>query len=294
MSLPVNSPLADPRSICHAIHGTDDGDAPSVSDPVQLFADDYDANNGNIMTLSPSRIYGPHSKSAAIKRPALGSPSRSPYNASRTTKRIQTSPRRVAKAAASAVINVVTQLTQPSAANNPTQPLVPIYVEPPRINRADPSPTSVLNALFTPAEPAPKRKPKQTNNRKVGLVPKSTFIKWARVHHFSNKEKYTDSNIKKGLQQCRTRMTWQFNQVSNATNRHNLPRIEETNTPVGRVTRSSNVEDFDDWIVDTAAAELTTNDRRRLSIYPLEQLLLCKERTKLLILVKEVLWIVSW
>ena len=55
MLLPVNSPLADPRSICHAIHGTDDGDAPSVSDPVQLFSDDYDANNGNIMTLSPSR-----------------------------------------------------------------------------------------------------------------------------------------------------------------------------------------------------------------------------------------------
>ena len=192
MSPPVNSPLAEPRSICHAIHGTVDGDAPSVSDPVQLFSDEYDANHGNLMALSPPRIRGPHSQSAAIKRSALGSPSMSPYNASRTIKCIQTSPCRIANSAASAVVHVVTQLTQPSAANNQTQPLVPINVEPPRINRADPLPTSVLNSLFIPAAPGPKRKPKQTTNRKVGLVPKSTFMKWARAHHFSTKEKYTE------------------------------------------------------------------------------------------------------
>ena len=114
----------------------------------------------------------------------------------------------------------------------------------------------------------------------MGLVPKSTFMKWARPYYFSNKHKYTDDAIEKGLKQCRTRMIWHFNQGSNVTNRHEAARDEETTTPVGMVTRS-NVEDFDDWMVDTAAAELTTNDTRRLSIFPLEQLLLCKERTKL-------------
>ena len=58
------------------------------------------------MALLPSRINGPHSKSSAIKQSALGLPSRSPYNASCTTKHIQTSPCHLAKAAASAVINI--------------------------------------------------------------------------------------------------------------------------------------------------------------------------------------------
>ena len=40
-------------------------------------------------------------------------------------------------------------------------------------------------------------------------------------------------------------------------------------------------------MVDMSAVDLTTTDVRRLSFYPIEQLLLCKERARLLMLVKQ-------
>jgi len=49
----------------------------------------------------------------------------------------------------------------------------------------------------------------------------------------------------------------------------------------------SNDDELEDWMVDMSAVDLTTTDVRRLSFYPIEQLLLCKERARLLMLLKQ-------
>ena len=49
----------------------------------------------------------------------------------------------------------------------------------------------------------------------------------------------------------------------------------------GPTTRSS-VEEVNDWVIDEDAYNLTTTDHRRLSRYPLEQLLISERNTKLL------------
>jgi len=49
----------------------------------------------------------------------------------------------------------------------------------------------------------------------------------------------------------------------------------------------SNDDELEDWMVDMSAVDITTTDVRRLSFYPIEQLLFCKERARLLMLVKQ-------
>ena len=127
MAAPVETPRPDPRAICQVLLDATGDNAPSVSDPVQLFAADYIANNGNLLSLSPSRINAADYNSSSNKRPAHGSPSKSPSKPSRTSKRQLTSPRRRAAAGTvAAALNVVTQFTQPTPINR---------LEPPLINR---------------------------------------------------------------------------------------------------------------------------------------------------------------
>ena len=60
----------------------------------------------------------------------------------------------------------------------------------------------------------------------------------------------------------------------------------ECDQRIGPVTRSS-VEELDDWMVDTSAVEVSTTETRRLSVYPLEQLIRCDKKKDLLLLVAE-------
>ncbi len=52
-----------------------------------------------------------------------------------------------------------------------------------------------------------------------------------------------------------------------------------------RTTRSS-AEEMDDWVVDSDAVNITVCDHRRLSRYSIEQLMMSREKTRLLVLVR--------
>jgi len=80
-------------------------------------------------------------------------------------------------------------------------------------------------------------------------------------------------------------MIYHFTWTSNVDRRG---EHEETNNNKndGPNTRL-NVEEMDDWMVDTSAVDLTTTNVRRLSMYPIEQLLLCGERARLLMVIKQ-------
>ena len=62
--------------------------------------------------------------------------------------------------------------------------------------------------------------------------------------------------------------------------------VDESVEESGPRTRSTVEEEDGEWVVDTSAVDLNVTDTRRLSLYPIEQLLLCKAKTRLLILVK--------
>ena len=53
-----------------------------------------------------------------------------------------------------------------------------------------------------------------------------------------------------------------------------------------RPNTRSNTDDVDDWMIDTSAVNLTTTNLRRLTLYSLEQIFLCEEKTKLLLMIK--------
>jgi len=59
----------------------------------------------------------------------------------------------------------------------------------------------------------------------------------------------------------------------------------ECDQRIGPVTRSS-MEELDDWMVDTSAVEVSTTETRRLSVYPLEQLIRSDEKKDLLLMFK--------
>ena len=194
MILPADTPLPDPRAICQVVLD-DTGDTEPVDHaPVELFSAHYNANNGDLMSLSPSRNINANDNLPADKGKAVGLPSKSPARPSRNGKRQTTSPRRRAAAGATAaLVNVVTQLSQPPSTNN---------IDPPQINRDGTSPNSVINTVFDLPVPT-TAPPKQKNQTNYGCLPKSTFMKFARPEYFTNKIKYTDNEIKKGLKQCR-------------------------------------------------------------------------------------------
>ena len=51
------------------------------------------------------------------------------------------------------------------------------------------------------------------------------------------------------------------------------------------ITRS-NAEEVDDWMVDTFTVNLTTTNLRGVTLYPLEQIFMCAEKEKFLLMIK--------
>ena len=61
--------------------------------------------------------------------------------------------------------------------------------------------------------------------------------------------------------------------------------LSRDDTENARVTRSSTVDDDDDWVIDVGAAEGSITDTRRLDRYALEQILTMPAGSRLLLLV---------
>ena len=195
MQPPAKTPLPDAAVITQTLHDAPASAGPSISDPVQLFAADYDAANGDLTNLTPS-------------------PQRTIDNS-----------------------NVNRSIA------GTTRPLPPSADRPPHGKRVTSSP---------------------------------------RPLHFGTGD-YDAKTIKKGLNQCRIRIFHQFTKTSNRGETSFVDSVVDMGD--GPVTRSS-VEDEEDWVIDQSAMDVTTTDTRRLSLYCFEQLLMCRERDKFLILVR--------
>ena len=242
---------------------------PTVTDPVRLFA------TACITSVATGGGSESIAAAAAGKRnpDSRGAISPSPR---RKRRQKQSSPKR----AALAVAAVVTQLSQPT----------PGVDNPPTIRRKGPSPTSIINDVFE-VQPAPTTAATRSSSTHafVGYVPKTKLFSFCRGNHFDTKVKYTDEEIQEGVLSCRTRMIYHFTRTSNMDRRgeaQETPTHNSEDNSDGPNTRSS-VEELEDWMVDTSAVDLTTTNVRRLSIYPIEQLLLCGERQRLLMVVKQ-------
>ena len=74
---PLDTPLPDPKVIAEALKGAAGG-PPTVPDAVQLFSNDYEQHNGNIVSLSPVRTLPSNVAAAGTIRPLPPSINRSP------------------------------------------------------------------------------------------------------------------------------------------------------------------------------------------------------------------------
>ena len=270
MSLPAETPAPDQGVITQALEDATVGD-PSLNAPLQLFNSEYDANNGSIMTFSPQRA----AQSSLGKRDDRPSPN-TPSSTSPNSKRQASSPLR---SLLNVATSIVSQFTQPTNTN-------PGVLLPPGIQRGGdgPSPTSVLETLFDTAAP-----PKPSHNRDglTGHVPKSKFLRFVREDWFTTNIVYTPSEMKTLLKQSRTNMMYNFSKTFNNDRRGDINGYDLVEEEEGDGPRTRSMAQVDDdWMIDTSAVDVTTNDTRRLQLYPAEQLILCKENTKLLILVK--------
>lgn len=259
MSKASDTPKISATEFSQTIHDAYAG-PPAVTDPVALFA--------TACITSVSAGEAATELNAAGKRTTNSRVASSP-SPRRKRRPKQSSP----KKAALAVAAVVTQLSQTGPTNPPT------------IRRDGPSPTTIINDVFE-VQPAPKTSTRTSSTHAfIGHVPKTKLFSFCRPHHFNTKVKYTDDEIQDGVFSCRTRMIYHFTRTSNIDRRgeHQEINNDEYDGPNTR----SNVEEMEDWMVDTSAVDLTTTNVRRLSIYPIEQLLLCGERSRLLMVIKQ-------
>ena len=142
-------------------------------------------------------------------------------------------------------VNISTpKLTQPIQNTIPT----PSTLDEDR--RVGPSPTSVLDTLFDAPVPPPK---KSSTAAMIGLVPKSDFLRWGREWMYSTKEVYTEVQIKKQIQQCRTNMMYNFSKTYNNDRRGDINGYEdfvevvEVEDESGPRTRSTVEDDDNEW-----------------------------------------------
>ena len=105
----------------------------------------------------------------------------------------------------------------------------------------------------------------------TGLVPTTGFLgKDFRPRLYNPPSvPYTEGQIKRDMKNRRTMMLYNFCQLSGRN------AAASDNEDDGRTLRSD-VSDDDDWMIDSAALEMTTTDRRRLARYCLEQLLISR------------------
>ena len=272
MSSPPVSPLPNRQVIAQALDDPTTAGDPSLNAPLELFPTPYDQSNGNISTSSPRTI----SAGASRKRDAP--------TPKQTGKRhdYTSSPLRSILNGAAAFVTQITQ-TQPQT-----------VLQPPDVWRVHkgPSPTSVLDGLFSAVaddvnSPAPERR-RRSHAGMIGFVPRSAILRFTREDWFDTTTVYTSAEIKKQIKHCRTKMMYNFAKTHNTDRRGDINGygvIEDVADKWGPVTRSR-VSPSNDWVVDTSAADVTTDDTRRLQLYPIEQLMTSRENTKLLILVK--------
>ena len=224
---------------------------PSLMSPHELFAMDYDKNNGIPTVIGASKrkaVRGngakanPRSKKTRSSSPAL-------------------SPRRsVLAAAAVSIASVVNR----SVSVNDT--------------RDTPSPNSTIADIYEVAAPPAKSKTPPRRVVKIGHVPRSEFWKHPREgHHFKSGNKYTDAQIQSDLLSKRYWLLHHF-QVPTASTTDS----EDSNS---RPILRSDKEDIEDWIIDSDSFEMNRTHQRSLTRYPLEQLLVSENNTKLLLLV---------
>ena len=110
-----------------------------------------------------------------------------------------------------------------------------------------------------------------------GLVPLSAFLGVDfRPNHYKKRTKYETMVIEKDLQKKRSWMSYRFKMPTG--------RGDDDDGDDGPITRSS-ADDIKDWVVDSDLSEITATTERGLNRYPLEQLLVTEEKTRLLLLV---------
>ena len=235
-----------------------DGVDPECANPVNLFGRDYDSIAGNIaasssIPLSRKRAASPRKRS----QQSLCSPVRKRNN---TT----SSPVRSILAAAASVASSIANVVAPE------------IIAPPQLVRV-PSPTSVIDTQQT------NKKNKKTNSNAtskgmIGLVPKTSFLKWFR-DPFIRKGDVPEKQRLKELRDHRKSMLYHFSMHGKT----GTPSTEDTED--ARITRSSTVDDDDDWVIDVGAAEGSIRDTRRLDRYALEQILTMPAGSRLLLIV---------
>ena len=156
---------ADANPAVAAIQSVQRRDATTadIADPIELFAHDYDANDGRVASISaPSsgdkRPASPRKKTAA----AVSSPVKKKTN-------VTSSPARRAIGFVAAVGNSISRAVDPPAS---------IIAAPPVVARVDPSPTAIDQLIDAPAPPPAKKKKNSTprGSAMIGFVPKSAFL----------------------------------------------------------------------------------------------------------------------
>ena len=137
-----------------------------------------------------------------------------------------------------------------------------------------------MEGFLEPPPQPPKRAQKKKKNHKAmigGLVPKSDFLRgdFRPIHFMKKPPTYAKTRCDRDLRDCRAMMINYFHRDIGGPVKESFKD--------GPTTRSS-VEEVDDWVIDEDAYNLTTTYHRRLSCYPLEQLLISERNTKLLLL----------
>jgi len=258
----------------------DQGTEPALLvDLIKLFNAYYSSNHGNAISFTPAGAAAAGTMlgmAAAGKRGAeVRSPrspaSLSPVNKLKSIISLPSSlPRQSMLTAAASFIKSV--VAPPSTQG-------PQIFPPPALHRNHPLPTSTLATVFLDQPPSPKTIPKGKRKQAViGLV-----LKHIRPNHFNISTTYTKKHTKVKLKNTRTSILYHFTQQTNADVG---PVQDDVHGERDHPNTPSNADNQDDWMVDTSAVYLTTTNPRQLTLYPLEQIFLCAEKTKLLLMIK--------
>jgi len=115
----------------------------------------------------------------------------------------------------------------------------------------------------------------------IGLVPKSTFLTWMRNKHAKKGALSSEAMKAEVRDQCLATL-YHFSKTGKICTKNSVSPLDaRTSLPF---TRSS-VDDNEDWVQDTEAANCQVTDTQRLSSYSLEYLMTLPTRTRLLLLV---------
>ena len=233
-----------------------------LHDPMRLFSSDYDAHNGNILSIDQID----DNSSLSLKRSAPP-PSPSFTNGSfmptPRCQRARLSPARVAIAAAVTIA------------------IADVLPPPPPMIRTHSSPMSVIASVFNSPAPPQSRNRSVLNKRNAamdGLVPRSGFLRFCRGETYKQNTKHDEVEIEKDLRAKRSAMHFKFRQPSRNTG------YDDGADSVGYTLHSSS-EVIQDWVMDCNLFDIKSTFERNLSIYPMEQLWVTPEKSKLLLLV---------